>query len=112
MSETKLGWTCAHLPIYIPIHIPIYVSKRFSEEKRQVLPHFLLHCRKQVAKKVSLRPETPGPIWDTFLKSKFVPALVCIRGAAFKFQVPIKPFRENNGISQALELVCSLVAGL
>lgn len=40
----------------------------------------------------------------------FAPAFVCIHGAVFKFQVPVKPFRENRGISQALELMRSQIA--
>lgn len=92
MSEIKLGWTCAHPPIYIPI----YVTKRFSDQKRQVFPLFLLRYRKEVAKKVNIRVEKSGSIRDTFLKSQFAPALVCILGAVFKFQVPVKSFREKS----------------
>lgn len=110
MSETKLGWTCASVPINVPINIPVYVPKRYSDQKRQVFHLFLLYYRKQVAKKVDIRTEKSGSIWDTFLKSKFAPALVCIHEKVFKFQVPVKPFRQNHGISQALELVHSQIA--
>lgn len=102
MSEIKLGWTCAHLPMYVP--------KRFSDHKQHVVPLFLLITESKLQKKVNVRIEKSGSTWDTFLKSKFAPALLCIHTAVFKFQVLVKRFREDHGILQALEFMHSQIA--
>jgi len=94
-----------------PPHLyPHSLSKRVSNWKRQALPLFLLHYRKQVSKQVNIRIQKSESIWVIFLKSQFAPGFVCTHKAAFKFLVLFKPFRGNHGTLWALAHIYSQIA--